>query len=129
MKYRIRRTLNRLFRRPAVTGPFRIYVSVTPTGVRLDVEHYLTAVIQTLADNPDLRDLLDEIATDRAESRGHDGWEPDECLVEQLTSALGYHLPVHGGELTRLAQRLSAASWAVNGPLVPAQRREGEAAA
>ncbi|MEV6833565.1 hypothetical protein AB0N17_03380 [Streptomyces sp. NPDC051133] len=128
---KLRLNLHRLFRRPAVTGPYRIYVSATPTGVRLDVEHYLIAMIQTIADNADLMDLLVEIEDDRrtAKAHRHDGWEPDELLVERLTAALGYELPVHGRELTALADRLRAADWAVNSTAIPTQLRESEAAA
>lgn len=126
---RFRLNLHRLFRRPAVTGPYRVYVSCTPVGVKLDVEHYLVSMIQTIADNEDLLELLQEIAVDRAQSREHDGWEPEELLVERLTAALGYELPVHGAELTRLGNQLRAAAWAMDGLPVPAQRREGGAAA
>lgn len=125
---RIRLNLHRLFRKPTVTGPYRVYVRRTPTGVKLDVEHYLIAVIKTIADNGDLMELLDEIAGDRADSRGHDGWEPEELLVEKLTAALGYELPVHGGELTQLANQLKAVDWTVNGLPIPAPREGGAAA-
>jgi hypothetical protein len=126
---KLRLNLHRLFRRPTVTGPYRIYVRSTPAGAMLDVEHYLIAMVQTLADNEDLLDLLHEIAEDRAQARGHKGWEPEELLVERLTTALGYELPVHGTELTRLATQLRAAAWATDGLRLPAQRREGGAAA
>jgi hypothetical protein len=120
----IRLTLHRLFRRPIVTGPFRLYVRRTPSGAALDVEHYLTAVIHTLADNADLMEMLDEIAVDRAEAREHDGWEPEELLVEKLTIALGYELPLHGAAVARLADRLRAVAPAV---AIPAQREAGAA--
>lgn len=133
---RVRLYLHRLFRRPAITGPYRLYIRRIPGGAMLDVEHYLTAVIETIADNPDLMDLVGEIAEDRAESRGHDGWEPDELLVENLKAALGYELPVHGRAVMRLAYRLRKctplpATLAKKGRVVqlPAQRREGGAAA
>lgn len=133
---RIRLALHRLFRRPAVTGPYRVYVRRTSSGAMVDVEHYLTAMVQTIADNPDLLELLQEIAEDRAESRGHDGWEPEALLVENLTTALGYELPVHGREVMRLAYRLRRCTPRPARPAssasvvsLPAQRREGEAAA
>lgn len=127
---RIRLVLHRLFRRPTVTGPYRLYIRHTPTGVMLDVEHYLTAVIKTLADNPDLLDLLMEIEEDRrnAHAHRHDGWEPEELLVEKLTTSLGWELPVYGAELAQLADRLRAAAPATVVEL-PAQRSEGGAAA
>ena len=128
---RIRLYLHRIFRRPAITGPYRVYVRRTPGGAMLDVEHYLTSVIETLADNPDLRELLDEIAEDRSLARGHDGWEPEELLVEKLTMALGYELPVHGRAVMRLAYRLRrctplpAAPRRAPAVVVPAQREAG----
>ena len=122
---RIRLYLHRLFRRPAVTGPHRLYVRRIPTGVLLDVEEYLTATVTTIADNPDLLDLLMGIAEDRGQAREHDGWEPEALLVETLTAALGYELPVYGDAVARLADRLKAVAPVVS---IPAQR-EGEAAA
>ncbi|MEU5595721.1 hypothetical protein [Streptomyces sp. NPDC020298] len=124
---RIRLNLHRLFRRSAVTGPYRIYVHRTPTGVMLDVEHYLISVIKSIADDPELLDLLLEVAEDRGLARGHDGWEPERLLVEKLTAELGYELPVYGGELTKMAQRLSVLDYVVNGAAIPAQREAGAA--
>lgn len=124
---RVRSAWRRLVaRRPLVTGPFRLYVRRTPTGAALDVEHYLTAVIQTLADNPDLMELLDEIAVDRAEARSHDGWEPEDCLVEKLSIALGYELPLYGDAVARLADRLRAVAPAP-AVVIPGQREAGAA--
>ncbi|MGW3025813.1 hypothetical protein [Streptomyces sp. NPDC001221] len=128
---RIRLYLHRLFRRPVVTGPYRIYVRRTPAGAMLDVEHYLTAVLTTIADNPDLMDLLVEIEEDRRNARAHrhDGWEPEELLVEKLIAALGFELPVNGAAVIRLADQLRAAAPAASVVSLPAQRREGGAAA
>lgn len=125
---RIRLYLHRMFRRPTVTGPYRLYVRRIPTGVMLDVEHYLTAVLETLADNSDLMDLLAEIEEDRRNARAHkhDGWEPEALLVEKLSTALGYELPLYGDAVGRLAARLTAAAPTVS---IPAQRAEGSAAA
>jgi hypothetical protein len=92
----------------------------------LDVEHYLTATLTTIADNPDLLDLLMEIAEDRGEARQHDGWEPEALLVEKLTTALGYELPLHGRAVTALADRLRAAAPAPS-VAIPAQRVGGAA--
>ena len=125
---RIRLYLHRLFRRPAITGPYRVYVRRTPTGVLLDVESYLIALVETIADNPDLLDLLMEIAEDRgnAKAHKHDGWEPDALLVENLTAALGYEVPLYGPAVDRLADRLKALAPAA--PLaIPAQREAGAA--
>lgn len=123
---RIRLTLHRLFRRPAITGPYRVYVRRIPTGVLLDVESYLIAMVETIADNPDLLDLLMEIAEDRGNAKGHDGWEPDALLVENLTAALGYELPLYGPAVGAFADRLKALAPAA--PLaIPAQREAGAA--
>lgn len=124
---RIRLILHRLFRRPAVTGPTRIYVRGIPTGVVLDVESYLVEVINTLADNPDLMDLLAEIEQDRETARQHrhDGWRPEQLLVERLTSLLGYEIPVYGDAVAALADRLRAAAPASPTVSIPAQREAG----
>ena len=108
---RIRLILHRIFRRPTITGPYRLYVRRTPAGAMLDVEHYLVSTIETIADNPDLMDLLVEIEEDRRDARAHqhDGWEPEQMLVEKLTTALGYELPLNGSALARLAAKLQAA--------------------
>ncbi|MET7321469.1 hypothetical protein [Streptomyces sp. NPDC005549] len=128
---RLRLYLHRIFRRPAVTGPTRIYVRRIPTGVMLDVEHYLVEVINTLADNPDLLDMLAEIEEDRNNARAHrhDGWAPEHLLVERLTGLLGFEIPVYGDAVAALADRLRAAAPAAPVLSIPAQRREGGAAA
>jgi hypothetical protein len=121
---RVRLYLHRLFRRPTITGPYRVYVRRTSGGAMLDVEHYLTAMLTTLADNPDLLDLLMEVAEDRGQAREHDGWEPEALLVEKLTTALGYELPLNGAAVGRLADRLRAVAPVVG---IPQQREAGAA--
>ena len=123
----LRLAIHRLFRRPAITGPHPVYLRRVPTGVMLDLESYLTSTIVTIADNPDLLDLLLNIAEDRGQAREHDGWEPEALLVENLCAALGYELPVYGDAVTRLADRLKAAAPAPR-VSIP-QQREGGAAA
>jgi len=128
---RLRLYLHRLLRRPAITGPYRLYVRPIPTGAMLDVEHYLIAVIETITDNPDLLDLLLEIAEDRGQARDRDGWEPERLLVEKLTQALGYEVPVYGDAVAALADRLRACAPAPVAPVavaIPAQREGGAAA-
>lgn len=124
---RIRLIWHRIFRRPTITGPYQLYVRRVPAGAMLDVEHYLASMIETIADNPDLLDLLMEIAEDRGQAHvhKHDGWEPEQLLVEKLTAALGYELPLYGHAARALADRLHAVA-----PLVapiPAQREAGAA--
>ncbi|MFF7142333.1 hypothetical protein ACFZB5_13930 [Streptomyces nodosus] len=128
---RLRLILHRIFRRPTITGPYRIYVRRVPAGVMVDVEHYLISMIETIADNPDLMDLLVEIEEDRKNARrhAHSGWEPEQLLVEKLTTALGYELPVYGGAVAVLAGRLRAAAPAAPVVSLPAQRSESGAAA
>ena len=125
---RIRLYLHRLFRRPAVTGPYRVYVRRIPTGATLDVSDYLIAMIETIADNPDLMVLLTEIEEDRrnAHAHKHDGWEPEALLVEQLCAALGYELPLYGDAVGRLADRLRAVAPAP-AVAIPGQRQAGAA--
>ncbi len=123
---RLRLILHRIFRRPAITGPYRLYVRRTPAGAMLDVEHYLTAMLTTIADNEDLLALLLEMAEDRGEARAHDGWEPEGLLVEKLTAALGYELPLHGPAVMALADRLAAAAPA-EPVVIPGQRPAGAA--
>lgn len=123
---RIRLILHRIFRRPAITGPYRVYVRRIPTGAMLDVSDYLVAMIETIADNSDLMDLLTEIEEDRrnARSHKHDGWEPEQLLVEKLTTALGYELPVYGPAVAALADRLRAVAPAP-AVAIPGQREAG----
>ncbi|MGY0067682.1 hypothetical protein ACWZEH_12820 [Streptomyces sp. QTS137] len=125
---RLRLLWHRLTRRPAITGPMPLYTRRIPDGVLLDLEAYFTHVIETLADDPDLLDLLHEIAEDRAEARGHDGWEPEALRIERLADLIGYEVPVREQALARLADRLRAA--VPPAPVVvPEQRRAGGAAA
>lgn len=125
---RIRLYLHRLFRRPAVTGPYRLYIRRIPTGATLNIEDYLVAVIETIADNPDLMDLMSEIEEDRKNARAHkhDGWEPEDLLVEKLTAALGYELPLYGEAVGRMADRLRAVAPAP-AVAIPQQREAGAA--
>ncbi|MYR46751.1 hypothetical protein [Streptomyces sp. SID5910] len=126
---RIRLYLHRIFRRPAVTGPARIYVRRIPTGVMLDLEHVLAAALTTIADDGELLALLLQYADDRAASAGHDGYAPESLLLEQLLAAVGFEVPVYGDAVAALADRLRALAPAAPVASIPAQRREGGAAA
>jgi hypothetical protein len=125
---RIRLIWHRIFRRPAVTGPYRLYVRRIPTGVLLDVEHYLTHVLTTIATDEELLALLLEFSADHAAQRGHDGHAAERLLLERIAGAVGYEVPVYGGEVAALADRLRALAPAP-AVVIPAQRREGGAAA
>lgn len=123
---RIRLIWHRLTRRPVVTGPYRVYVRTLPTGVVLDVEHHLTSVLTSIADDEELLGLLLQIVEDRADARDHDGWEPEKLLMEQLVDAVGYELPVYGDEVAALAARLQHAT-PKRSAFMPAQREAGAA--
>jgi hypothetical protein len=123
---RIRLILHRLFRRPAITEPMRIGTRRIPDGILLGFESYFVYVIETIADDPELLDLLMEIVEDRGMAREHDGWEPEQLLVEKLAERVGHEIPIRGKALAALADRLGAA---VLRPVasIPAQRQAGAA--
>jgi hypothetical protein len=123
---RIRLYLHRLFRRPALTGPMRLYTRPVPDGLLLDLEEYFVHVIETLADDEDALGLFMEIVEDRSIAREHDGWAPEKLLMEHLALRVGYEVPVRGEALARLAKRLKGA--APKPVVVPAQRTQGRAA-
>ncbi|KMS79066.1 hypothetical protein ACH49_13475 [Streptomyces leeuwenhoekii] len=125
---RLRLILHRLVRRPAVTGPQRIYLRRIPTGVMLDLEHFLTQALTAIADDEELLGLLLEYAADRAEPRPHDGHAPESLLLERLVGAVGYEVPVYGDSVAALADRLRALAPAP-ATVAPARHREGGAAA
>lgn len=126
---RIRLYLHRLFRRPVITEPMRIYTRRLPDGLLLDFEDYFTYVIETIADDEELLDHLMEIVEDRQNARAHkhDGWEPEQLLVEQLAERVGHEIPFRGKALAALADRLRAG---IPAPavVINGQRTEGSAA-
>ncbi|MEU5593071.1 hypothetical protein [Streptomyces sp. NPDC020298] len=122
---RIRLYLHRLFRRPAITEPMRIYTRRISDGLLLDFEEYFTYVIETIADDEELLALFLEVVEDRGLAREHDGWEPERLLMERLATGVGYEVPLRDKSLAALADRLRAAAPSV---AIPAQR-EGEATA
>ncbi|MEU8537099.1 hypothetical protein [Streptomyces parvulus] len=124
---RIRLILHRILRRPAVTGPTRIYVRRIPTGVMLDLEHFLTDRLTTIADDPDLLALLLEIADQHGTASEYDGHAPEQLLMERLLDGMGYEVPVYGEQVAALAERLRAAAPAP-AVVIPGQRQAGEAA-
>ncbi len=126
---RLRLILHRMLRRPAITGPTRIYVRRIPTGVMLDLEHFLTDRLTAIADDPDLLALLLEISDQRATTGEYDGWAPEQLLMERLLAGVGYEVPVYGDAVAALADRLRAVAPAAPVASIPAQRREGGAAA
>ncbi|MEU6597924.1 hypothetical protein [Streptomyces flaveolus] len=125
---RIRLYWHRIFRKAAITEPMRICTRRIPDGLLLDFEDYFAYVVTTIADDPDLLDQFMEMVEDRATARDHDGWEPEQLLVEKLATAVGYEVPLRGKALRQLADRLHAAAPAPVAA-VPAQRRHGGATA
>lgn len=126
---RIRLALHVLFQRPNPTGPMRFSTRRAPDGVFLNLEDYFEHVITTLADDADAYALFQEIVDDRAVSRGHDGWEPEQLLMERLAVAVGYEIPVRGEALRRLGERLLKAAPKPEATVVPlpGQRQAGAA--
>lgn len=124
---RVRLYLHRLFRRPVIIDPMRIYSRRLPDGLMLDFEEYFTYVIETIADDEDCLALLLEIADDRSMARVHDGWEPEKLLVERLAGMVGHEIPFRGKALKALADRLRAGV-PTGSVSIPAQRQAGGAA-
>lgn len=122
---RIRLILHRLFRRPAITGPTRIYTRRIPAGTLLDLKHFLTGALNAIADDEELLGLLLEYSADRATSSGHDGHAPEALLLEQILGAVGYEVLVTDRQAAVLADRLRPVESVV---WLPEQRRAGDAA-
>jgi hypothetical protein len=123
---RVRLYLHRLFRRPVITKPMRIYTRRIPDGLMVDFEEYFTYVVETIADDEDCLALFMEIVNDRATSREHDGWEPERLYVEQLAGMVGHEIPFRGKALAALADRLKAGV-STGSVSIPAQREAGAA--
>ncbi len=120
-----------------VTGPFRIYVDSTPTGVKLDVSHYLHAVLLSLAEAAaeDPEGLADELAAlgELSQAAAHQG--PDSHAVHERDARADAlvaqfadegTLPVYGAQVGALAESLRKLT--VPRPM-PGQPAEGGAAA
>jgi hypothetical protein len=123
---RIRLYLHRLFRRPAITEPMRICTRRIPDGLLLDFEDYFVYVIETIADDEDILAMFLELVADRGMAHEHDGWEPEQLLMEKLAERVGHEIPIRGKALAALAARLAAG---VPAPavVIPAQREAGAA--
>lgn len=117
-----------------VTGPFRIGVTALPTGADLDLSHYLSTLVLSLAQaaDEDGKGVLDELceiaALDR--SAGHQGIDShathqrDELVQEFLDSLCAGAVPVYGEQVLRLAEALRKT---VLPRPVPVQRDRGAA--
>ena len=105
--------------RTPVDGPFRIHVEAIPAGATLDMSHYLTSVLLNLASaaEEDGEGLLAELVhiAECARQAAHQGsdshaaHERDE-QVERLLAEVADEgrVPVYGGQVLRLAERLRA---------------------
>jgi hypothetical protein len=100
-----------------VDGPFRIYVDALPTGATLDMSHYLTSVLLTLAaaaeeDGEGLLAELVHIAQCARQaavqgSDSHDAHERDDRIASLLKEvADSGKVPIYGEQVLRLANRL-----------------------
>ncbi|WP_028814460.1 hypothetical protein [Streptomyces flavidovirens] len=121
--------------RTPVTGPFRISVDMLPTGVALDVSHYLSTLVLALAQAAEedgegvLADLVNIAELDR--SAGHQGIDSGatherDARVQDLLDELvdGGKVPVYGQQVLRLAERLRVLAAP---KAVPSQREAGAA--
>ncbi|MFE5871592.1 hypothetical protein ACFQ6V_23505 [Streptomyces roseifaciens] len=116
-----------------VTGPSRVYVDPTGTGVELDVSHMVYQLLVQLAadfeEDPDgVGYLLTSIAEAERASSGPDSHathERDALLEGLLESIGGGKVPVYGQQVLRLAERLRVLGMPKS---VPHQREGGEAA-
>lgn len=123
---RVRLYLHRIFRRPVITKPMRIYTRRLPDGLMLSFEEYFTYVVEQIADNEDCLTLFMEIVADRNTAREHDGWEPERLYVEQLAGMVGHEIPFRGKALAALADRLKTGV-PTGSVSIPAQREAGAA--
>ncbi|MFF6940412.1 hypothetical protein [Streptomyces lavendulae] len=98
-----------------VDGPYRIGVTPLPGGAKIDISHYLTTVVLSLAelaaeDGAQLLDQLTEIAAAHTASTGVDSHAAHErdSLVETLLDDLGHEgaMSVYGAGVDRLAAAL-----------------------
>lgn len=121
--------------RMPVDGPYRIYVDPAPTGVAIDVSHYLTSVLLNLAAAAEedgaglLADLthLAELArsavgTGRDSHATHERDERAQDLLAEVAD--DGRIPVYGAAVTRMRDRLTQI--AAPRP-VPGQRQAGAA--
>jgi hypothetical protein len=112
-----------------VDGPYRITVEPIPTGVTLDVEHFVSKVVA---------DVVEKLLTDKYADRLDDLHEPRprdphkierpadlrfEQLVEDLVSEVRTKLPVYGLQTLRLAGRIEQLA----APAIAALQAEAEA--
>ncbi|MFI8853627.1 hypothetical protein ACIGW3_26025 [Streptomyces sp. NPDC053499] len=115
-----------------MSGPHPIYVDAMPAGAVLDVEAFVTGVVQDAVEallSDEFADRLAELAEVQP-SDPHAVQVPSdlhmESLVSDLVKQVETRMPLYGGQVQRLA---SALGRLVQPRPVPGQRREGGAAA
>ncbi|MEU9576231.1 hypothetical protein [Streptomyces chilikensis] len=100
----------------AVTGPFRVHVHPTPSGVKLDVSHYLQTVLvgiaQAAAEDPEVftAELVDIADLSRRvnDPDGHARHELDTRIDALLAEvADDCSIDVYGQQVHRLIERLT----------------------
>ncbi|MEV5598417.1 hypothetical protein [Streptomyces sp. NPDC052496] len=94
--------------RTPVDGPFRIYVERTPTGVTLDVSHFIEAVLVDVF--TEHADEVHDILTEQADARPYDGHRAESLLVERLLAEVSTRIPVYGRQCVALADSIRAAA-------------------
>ncbi|MEU7596399.1 hypothetical protein AB0B79_25715 [Streptomyces sp. NPDC039022] len=91
-----------------VSGPFRIFVERTPTGVTLDVRHFVEALLVDVF--TEHADAVADILAEQADARPYDGHRAESLLVERLLAEVSTRLPVYGRQCVALADSIRAAA-------------------
>ncbi|MEV5911108.1 hypothetical protein AB0M00_19670 [Streptomyces chartreusis] len=95
-----------------VDGPFRITVEPIPTGVTLDVEHFVQHVVHDVLDKlltdqyADRLDALHEPQPRDPHAIERPGDLPFESLVADLVAEVSTRMPVYGLQALALAGRI-----------------------
>ncbi|MFF9554538.1 hypothetical protein ACF1DY_01720 [Streptomyces albus] len=96
----------------AASGPHRVYVSPMPTGAVLDVEAFVTGVVQDTVEallSEEFADRLAELA-EAQPSDPHTVQTPAdlhmESLVSDLVATVETRMPLYGDQVQRLASLL-----------------------
>lgn len=105
-----------------VDGPYPITVEQIPTGVTLDIEAFVTALVVDLAQGALAADFLDIVEMYET-AAPHDGHARELLLVEELVERLATRIPVYGLQYLTLAGRIRAAAE----PIVRTDQQRGAA--
>ncbi|SFK75104.1 hypothetical protein [Streptomyces pini] len=117
-----------------LSGPHRVYVESIPAGVTLDVEPFAQTIVQDVVElllGDEFGERFDELV-DAQGSDPHAVQVPADLRFEQLVADLTAHvstrLPLYGGQVRRLAERLLAVHEARQSSPVVRRVSGGEAA-